>query len=130
MNEYLRQSFEEFSGIDMDKVVEYKELDFTRVQVTLRDGSRYLYNSGGTYVRRLPKDPKHLTDHEFRSEFGRRLQEIMYFKCITQQELADRTGLSQPQINNYINGKNTPSFRVVDLIAKAIGCSTDDLRYF
>ena len=130
MNEYLRQSFEEFSGIDIDKVVEYKELDFTRVQVTLQDGSRYLYNSGGTYVRRLPKDSKHLTDHEFRREFGRRLQEIMYLKCITQQELADRTGLSQPQINNYINGKNTPSFRVVDLIAKAIGCSTDDLRYF
>lgn len=130
MNEYLRQSFEEFSGIDIDKVVEYKELDFTRVQVTLQDGSRYLYNSGGTYVRRLPKDPQRLTDHEFRREFGRRLQEIMYFKCITQQELADRTGLHQWQISNYINGKNTPSFRTVDLIAKAIGCSTDDLRYF
>lgn len=130
MNEYLRQSFEEFSGIDIGKVVEYKELDFTRVQVTLQDGSRYLYNSGGTYVRKLPKDPKHLTDHEFRREFGRRLQEIMYFKGITQQALAYKTGLHQWQISNYINGKNTPSFRTVDLIAKAIGCSTDDLRYF
>ena len=81
MNEYLRQSFEAFSGIDMDNVVDYKELDFTRVQVTLQDGSRWLYNSGGTYVRRLPKDPQHLTDHEFRKEFGERLQDIMYLKC-------------------------------------------------
>ena len=38
------------------------------------------------------------------------------------------TGLTQPNISQYMNGTKTPSFFTVDKIARALNCSTDDFR--
>jgi transcriptional regulator with XRE-family HTH domain len=70
-----------------------------------------------------------MTEDECRSEFGYRLVHIMIRKGISQVDLAERIGVSNVMINRYINGSNTPSFYVVDKIAKALNCSMDDFRY-
>lgn len=97
--------------------------------VELKDDTYVLYNDLEKTFRNLPRNGEDLSEEEFRREFGYRLNKLMLFNGISQTELSNRTGITQSRISGYINGKVTPSFYKVDKIAKAIGCSTDDLRY-
>jgi transcriptional regulator with XRE-family HTH domain len=53
---------------------------------------------------------------------------MMAFRHMTQAELASSVGITQGMVSQYIHGYSSPSFRVVDRMAKALGCSADDLR--
>lgn len=97
--------------------------------VKLSNGECYLYDDREQRVRRLPDDSANLSTDEFKRDFGERLYKIMQRKFITQEELSEKTGISQPTLSNYVRGSNIPSFYAVDKIAKALECSVDDLRY-
>lgn len=97
--------------------------------VRLKTGESLLYNSITHYVRILPNDSSNMTEEECRSEFGNRLYDILRSKGISQKELSSKVGLSETMISRYMKGIATPSFYIVDKIAKAIGCSTDSFRY-
>lgn len=99
------------------------------VYLHMKDGSTVLYYDFDRSFRTLPKSKNDMTEDQCQLEFSYRLYRIMQRKHITQQELADRTGIAQPQISAYITGKRMPSFYNVDKIAKALGCSVDELRY-
>lgn len=70
-----------------------------------------------------------LTKNEFKAIFGKKLSMIMKAKGLTEAELAERTGLTQPQLSDYISGKRIPSYYIIDRIARALDCSTDEFRY-
>lgn len=112
-----------------EKVVEC--LGFTEFDITMRldDGEVFLYDDAERSIRRLPSDSGSLTKEQCNREFGERLMKMMGRKCVTQTELSERTGLTQSQISNYINGRNSPSFYIVDKIAKALNCSVEYFRY-
>lgn len=99
------------------------------ITVRTRQGETFFYDDYEHTIRRLPAYSSDITEEESRMEFGYRLRRLMYKKGMTQTELADLAGIQRTQLNNYINGKTSPSFYIVDRIAKALGCSTDDLRY-
>lgn len=99
------------------------------ITIRLQDGTTFLYDDIEGSIRRLPSDSGSMTKKECNREFGDRLYRMMNRKGITQLELSERTGLTQAQISNYINGKSTPSFYVVDRIAKALKCSIEYFRY-
>ena len=99
------------------------------ITVRTRQGETFFYDDYEHTIRRLPEHSDELTEEQCRMEFGTRLRRLMYGKGISQTELADLTGIQRTQLNNYINGKTSPSFYIVDRIAKALGCSADDLRY-
>lgn len=111
------------------RAVEWKEDGFGDLFIRIDDGSCWLYNDFENTLGKLPSDSNRLTEQECRKEFGRRLRRLMWRNGISQAELSDKTGISVPVLSNYITGKNTPSFYKVDKIAKAIGCSVDELRY-
>lgn len=94
-----------------------------------KDGASVLFDEATAETRTLPIDSSTMTDEEAVREFKFRLRRIMQRKGITQTELSNETGIPQYLISNYINGKTSPSFRNVDKIARALDCSTDDLRY-
>jgi transcriptional regulator with XRE-family HTH domain len=71
-----------------------------------------------------------MTEDQCRTEFGKRLIRRMYDKRMSQKELSSETGISEQMLSRYINGKSTPSFYIVDKIAKVLNCSTDEFRYF
>lgn len=96
--------------------------------IWLDDGGRFLYDDISNCIRQLPRDVTSMSKNETLDEFGRRLEKIMYRKHITQSELSERTGLSQPTISNCINGKYNPGLYTLDKIAKALGCSLDEFR--
>ena len=111
------------------QMIDYEAINDFDIHIKLRDGSTVLYDDFDKSFRQLPESCIDLTEEQCRREFGSRLYRIMQRKCMTQEELSACTGIHQTIISKYINGKHTPSFYNVDKIAKALGCSVDELRY-
>lgn len=64
----------------------------------------------------------------FNIEVGRcLLKPILKDKHMTQQDLADRTGMSKQEINSYANNRRKMSLKSAKIIAIALGVKIDDL---
>lgn len=64
----------------------------------------------------------------FNIEVGRcLLKPILHDKHMTQQDLADRTGMSKQEINSYANNRRKMSLKSAKIIAIALGVKIDDL---
>jgi DNA-binding Xre family transcriptional regulator len=112
-----------------EKMESYEMISNFDIHINLNDGSTVLYNDIDKTFRQLPENRYELTEEQCRREFAYRLNNLMRRKGVTQQELGEKTDISQPQISSYINAKSLPSFYNVDKIAKVLGCSVDELRY-
>ena len=112
------------------KAIDNKEVSHYDIMFHLNDGDTVLYNSSDTTIRTLPQNDRELTEEECKKEFGIRLLNIMRRNCVTQSELSERTGISQPRLSNYISGKVAPTLYSLDKIAKALHCSVDEFRYY
>jgi len=55
------------------------------------------------------------------------LNEKILVNCISQEELSERTGISQVMISKYLNAKATPSFYRIEQIARVLKCSVSEL---
>lgn len=127
--EYLLSNLQRMYPFLYDQMESYVIINDFDIHIKLKDGSTVLYDDFDKSFRSLPENCNELTEEQCRREFGSRLYRIMQRKCITQEELSACTGIHQTIISKYINGKHTPSFYNVDKIAKALGCSVDELRY-
>lgn len=117
-----------FPYIARDAIDYHEGLDDELI-AELEDGSFILYDDLDKSIRNLPSSPDELSEADFKREFGLRLRKIMNRKFISQIELSEKTGISRIVLNNYINGRNMPSFYNLVKIAKSLKCSVDDLRY-
>lgn len=129
MTDWVFKNFESHFSEMADRVVEYYNSGYMEITVRLNDGSVVLYDDLWDSITYLPPDSNNLSEEEFRLDFGRRLRKVMMLKRMTQTELTHMTGIPQYLISNYLNGKTMPSFYNIDKLAKALGCSTDELRY-
>ncbi len=59
--------------------------------------------------------------------FAARLRELMTAKGVTQQEIADRIGCSQPAISQMLNRKCRPQKRTILKLAEALGSRPQEL---
>lgn len=112
-----------------EDAVYYSEQSEYELLIKLNNGKIYLYDDLEHSFRVLPRDKNNLTKDEFKKEFGMRLYKKMYRKGLTEAELAERTGLTQQQLSEYIVGKKIPGLYIADRIAKALNCPVDDLVY-
>lgn len=110
-------------------VIEHAEAGLDLLLVKLDDGDTILFDNMDKSIRRLPADSNCMSEEECKYEFGSRLRRLMMYKCVSQLELSEATGISQPQLSRYMAGKVMPSFYTADKIAKALKCSIDELRY-
>lgn len=117
-----------FPGM-VEEAIDIYEDGHGNLILEMPDDTRWLFQAIGSMIRRLPKDKNNVTEEECLSEFGIRLVAIMNRDGVSQQELCERTGIPQAAMSRYINGINCPSFYKVDKIARALGCSVDELRY-
>jgi transcriptional regulator with XRE-family HTH domain len=53
----------------------------------------------------------------------------MYSKDISQEELAEKIGVSQKTISRYIRGDSKPDGYMIHKIARALDVSLDELNY-
>ena len=129
MSRLLLENLKTYFPFLANDIISWIKNDEWGITVRTRQGETFFYDDYEHTIRRLPKDSDKLTEEQCRLEFGTRLRRLMYGKGISQTELADQIGIQRTQLNNYINGKTSPSFYIVDRIAKALHCSIEDLRY-
>lgn len=60
-----------------------------------------------------------------KSHFAGVLACLLMKENISQQELAEKTGITPATISHYINGRNTPSHRNLTKIANCLGCTPE-----
>lgn len=113
----------------VERAIEVSEYNVWETKIVLENGDIYLFDEGRETVRLLPDDPGSLDEKEFMCEFGIRLRNIMRWNGITQSQLSEKSGISQPRISQYATGQATPSIYTVNRLAKALGCSVDELVY-
>lgn len=58
---------------------------------------------------------------------GERIQDQLIQKHMTQKELAVQTGLTESSISHYVHDRRTPRGESLQIIAKALDLTTDEL---
>lgn len=112
------------------RAVSWKFIDDGRtIIVDLNDGKSVLYDDARRTIRTLPTDSMRMSEYEFKREFKYRIDDMMKRKGVSQIRLAERTGITQSRLSDYIRGIRTPSFYIIHKIAQGLGCSIDDLTY-
>jgi transcriptional regulator with XRE-family HTH domain len=71
-----------------------------------------------------------MTEVEWINIFGDNLADMLHDANMTQQELADATGLSKATINAYIHKRKAPGLKAIINIAYVLNCSVDELIDF
>ena len=71
-----------------------------------------------------------MSEQEWIDIFGDNLYEMLYEKGMSQNDLAEETGLDKATISRYISKKQMPSVKAVIAISYALNCKVDDLIDF
>lgn len=71
-----------------------------------------------------------MTERNWMKTFGDNLAYQLREADMTQNELAERTGLTQASISRYVNGTQLPGIRAIVNIANVFDCTTDELINF
>lgn len=77
-------------------------------------------------TNRLSCDIVHLKEKTMVVNLSDKLREMRLKRGLTQQELADKIGVSESYISQIENGKMV-SIKKLDKMAKALGCEPRDL---
>lgn len=132
MIDYDLKEFLLYNPSTEEDIVDWFKSDSSEIHIFMQDGSVYIYDVLTKTTRRPYKSmEEYLRPNEYiwRMEFSRRLERLMKFKQINQEELAELTGLTRASINNYLKCKRTPSAYVIMLISRALNCSPTELVY-
>lgn len=130
-NKYLDRVFEEFKmywPAYVSDIVDYYLYDDDQLVVELNTGEKVLFDPIEKTIRFI-RDVE-VDEKRWRYEFSQRLRIKMRAKGITQSNLCNTTGLSQPTISHYMMGKSVPSLYTAKKIADTLSCSVDDLLRF
>ena len=64
---------------------------------------------------------------DIKQEFGKRLAQMRKERKISQEQLAELSGLNRPYISGIEHGKRKVSLEVIVSLAKALGIQTKEL---
>ena len=127
MDGYLYENFKLYFPSIEKGCISWKQTDLFELEIHNKDGSIDIYNDMNHSLG--PKIDTS-TDTGWRKEFARRLRKKIAMKGITQDNLSKLTGIGQPLLSLYTQGKSLPSAQKVSALAKALGCSANDLIGF
>lgn len=102
---------------------------FHELMIVDKDGGKYRYDDVYDTFRYFKPgyDSDDRDAERIKRTFGFRLQRQMTLRGMTQADLSDATGISQPTISNYINRRQSPDIVKLTLMARALRCSVDEL---
>ena len=127
MGEYLYENFKLYFPSIEKGCISWEQTDLFELEIHNKDGSIDIYNDMNHSLG--PKIDTS-TDTGWRKEFARRLRKKIAMKGITQDNLSKLTGIGQPLLSLYTQGKSLPSAQKVSSLAKALNCSVNDLIGF
>jgi DNA-binding Xre family transcriptional regulator len=132
--QYYTRILEEFKNHHpylADGIADWSPRGEMGIRVRMTDGTKYDYHAMSKTIRNVKARPVHHDDSydeaEWREVFADRLSEMICTKGLTQQSLADYTGISKGSINKYINRQATPSAYALTKLARALDCTVMDL---
>lgn len=62
------------------------------------------------------------------ADFSQIFAKLLKQSCLSQLEIAERTGIHKQTINRYVKGKTLPGWLELIKLADAFGCSLDSFR--
>lgn len=68
-----------------------------------------------------------MSEMEWLKVFSTNLKARLKDAGMSQQDLADATGMSKSAISKYVTGKQIPTLRAIVNICYELGCDTDEL---
>ena len=122
---YVYEGFKMNHHYKESEIEDWWPIGANSIIVQMRDGTKLEYHHMLKTLREVPE--YNGSEEEWRREFSRRLSFEMYERGFDQTYLAEKSGISQVSISNYIKRKTTPSAYAVDRMARALGCYMDDL---
>lgn len=129
MKNYLVKNYISHWGRIHGEPLFIEELSPYELIVETESGYTVLYNDQDGTLRSLPKDSDDMSEEECRREFKYNFRKLLACSGMSQLELSEATGIPQPVLSNYMNGRNLPGFYNLDKIARALNCSVEDFRY-
>ena len=127
MDGYLYENYKlHFPSFEKD-CVGWKQTDLFELEINNKDGSIDIYND---MDHTLGPKINTGTDVGWKKEFARRLRKKIAMRGITQVRLGELTGISQPLLSLYTQGKTLPSVQKASALAKTLNCSVNDLIDF
>lgn len=127
--EELLESFKRNHPGFCEKIVSYYQDGPMGLVVKLNNGKVIWYDDINKSLRRLPDNADKMSPEDFLYEFKKRVEKMLIFKGMSQNDLAEKAEIHPVQLSKYLNGRNIPSFFVADKIARALDCLIDELRY-
>lgn len=116
--------------IKKDDIEEIKEINGWDLLVIFKDGRKIIVETDSGYHRSLfYNDINELSEEQEKKEFGYALRTMMKRKYMNQEDLAEFVGTSQTMISHYMSGRCLPNIIMGRKLAKALGCSMDELFY-
>lgn len=108
--------------------VSYKPCGKSAITVLLSDKSEFIYDAMDNALFHDKTGQDNETDEDYiKRKIHKRLKFFMSNRRCTQEELCERTGLTQATISRYITGKAIPSVLNLYKIAKALDCKIEDI---
>ena len=71
-----------------------------------------------------------MTELEWAKEFGNNLKSLLEEWGVSQKELSEMSGISEPTISRCLRGEYVPNIRTVINIGHALNCDVEDLIDF
>ena len=127
MGEYLYENFKLYFPMIEKHCIGWRQTDKFELEIDDEDSYVYIYNDMDHSLGRKIDTSK---DIGWRKEFARRLRKKIAMKGITQANISRLTGIGQPLLSFYTQGKSLPSAQKVSALAKALDCSVNDLIGF
>lgn len=121
--DYIYNEFALYFGWVAKDVVEWNS-DYDKQELTgvLSDGRTFLYDNVYKCISvEDPRVPRRRLDvDEWALAFGRMLRRVILLRCMRQEDLADRLGISLRTINRYATGTSVPLIPTIYRIADAL----------
>lgn len=127
MDGYLYENYKLYFPLIAKHSVSWRQTDLFELEINNEDGSIDIYND---MDHSLGRKIDTSTDIGWRKEFARRLRKKIAMKGIAQANISRLTGIGQPLLSFYTQGKSLPSAQKVSALAKALNCSVNDLIGF
>ena len=110
------------------QVVDWYPSGQMEIVIKLYDGTKLIYNWLIDSVCRYDSYTEYDDDEEsLKRIFGYRVKNRLYILNMSQEDLAEKTGISYVTISKYVHGKSSPSITNAKRIAKALKCQLREL---
>lgn len=124
--EKVLKQFELYYPTVYNQAVDWWASGRMSISVKLNDGNIFEYNYVENTIRRIRNDSD-IDETSMTKSFGKNLQKQIPFSGMSHGQLAEKLGITNAMLSRYIHGNSAPSAVKAFRIAKALGCTVDEL---